>query len=213
MDAIKAIENDLKGKSLGISSLDKKRTALVVIDMINGFVYKGALSSLRVAGIVKDVAALNEIMSGCRKVFFIDSHGEDSAEFCSFPAHCVKNSDEAELIPELVSFLRDEENSVSIEKNSTNGFLNEDFQKWLNENMDTVDNYIVAGCVTDICILQFTLSMKAYFNEKNMKKRVIVPMNCVETYHAGTHDGYLTNLFALYNMHTCGIEIVEEIKR
>jgi len=80
------------------------------------------------------------------------------------------------LIPELTTESLSG-NSVIIEKNSTNGFNSDGFRQWLNKNCDEVNNYIVTGCVTDLCVLQFTLSLKAYFNEMNEDKRIIVPMN------------------------------------
>lgn len=211
MDTIKKIENELKGKSIELSSLDKDKTVLIVVDMVNGFVYSGPLSSDRVASVAANIAALNEKTSGCRKVFFLDSHEEGAKEFGSFPTHCLKGSEEARLIPELDTDYSSGPGIVHIEKNSTNGFNTEEFRKWLDENIDKTDNYIVTGCVTDICVLQFALSLKAYFNQVNKNKRIVVPSNCVETYDGGSHDGYLMNLFALYNMHTSGIEIVDKI--
>lgn len=46
-----------------------------------------------------------------------------------------------------------------------------------------------------------------------MDKRIIVPMNAVETFDLGAHNGDLMNLFALYNMHTCGIEVYDKINK
>ncbi len=211
MDIIVEIENELKGKSLELKSIDMKKSALITIDMINGFVYSGALSSPRVAAIVNNIAKINSMMSECKNVFFADNHPESSMEFESFPKHCVKNTDEAQLIPELIPFLSHNKNAVCIEKNSTNGFNSREFKDWLDKNMDEIDNYIVVGCVTDICILQFALSIKAFFNEENKSKRIIVPMNCVDTFDGGTHDARFMNLFALYNMKMCGIEVVDKI--
>lgn len=210
MEAIKLMEKDIKGKMLNLSVLDKDKTVLIIIDMVNGFVYDGSLSSSRVAGIVKNIVELNEKTGKIKKVFFIDSHDKNSSEFKNFPVHCVNDTEEALLIPELTVYANDE-NSVCIRKNSTNGFNNNIFREWFLNNIGEIDNYIVTGCVTDICVLQFTLSLKAFLNDENKSKRVIVPVNCVETYDGGSHDGDLMNLFALYNMHTSGVEIVEKI--
>lgn len=212
MEAIKNIEAELKGKTIDLSSLDKDRTALFVVDMVNGFVYSGALSSHRVAAIVEDIVELNKRMKGYKKVFFLDTHNEDSREFCSFPIHCIKGNQEAELIHELITGDSEGEETFYIEKNSTNGFHAEGFKQWIKKYEDKVDNYIITGCVTDICILQFALTLKSYFNEKNKDKKLIVPVNTVETFDVGAHDGNLINLFALYNMHISGIEIVDKIK-
>ncbi|NLJ58086.1 MAG: cysteine hydrolase [Tissierellia bacterium] len=212
MEAIKKVEEELKGKVIELSSLDKDRTALFVVDMVNGFVYSGALSSPRIAAIVSNIVELNKKMLGSKKVFFLDSHEENSEEFCSFPPHCIKGEEEAELIAELKTKESEGQETYYIEKNSTNGFHSEGFKKWLEKYEDKVDNYIVTGCVTDICVLQFTLTLKSYFNEKNLAKRIIVPANTVETYDGGAHDGDLVNLFALYNMYVGGIEVVDKIK-
>jgi len=210
MNEIKALEEELKGKTLELNSLNKEETALIVIDMVNGFVYNGPLSSPRVAAIVNNIVDINKKTNGYKKVFFTDSHSENSKEFSSFPVHCLKNSEESMLIPELVTE-SSSSNSIIIEKNSTNGFNSEGFRQWFNKNCDNVNNYIVTGCVTDLCVLQFTLSLKAYFNEMNKDKRIIVPMNAVDTYDLGSHNAYLMNLFALYNMHISGIEVVDKI--
>jgi nicotinamidase-related amidase len=178
--------------------------------MVNGFVYDGPLSSPRVASIVQNIVSINEKTRGYKKIFFIDSHDECSEEFTSFPKHCVKGSPEEDLIDDLKTDASEGLNTVFIRKNSTNGFNSAEFHDWLKRNGD-VDNFIVTGCVTDICVLQFVLYLKSYFNEKNETKKVIVPMNAVETYDAGSHDAHLMNLFALYNMHIIGAEVVEKL--
>ena len=101
MNAIEKIEQELNGKTIDLESLNKDRTALFVVDMVVGFVYSGALSSSRVASIVNNIAELNKKTKGYKKMFFLDSHEEDSQEFRYFPSHCVKGTTEAELISEL----------------------------------------------------------------------------------------------------------------
>lgn len=211
MEAIRRIETELMGKTLKLESLDKDRTAVFVVDMVNGFVYSGALASPRVAAKVENIVEINKKTKGYKKVFFLDIHEKDSREFRSFPMHCIKGEMEAELINELKSEDSEGEETFYFEKNSTNGFHSAGFLEWLKKYEDKVDNYIVTGCVTDICILQFTLTLKSYFNEHNKDKRIIVPVNAVDTFDGGIHDGDITNLFALYNMHLSGIEIVDEI--
>lgn len=211
MEKLDLLRREIKGKVIKLHELDKSKTALVVVDMVNGFVYEGALASPRVAEIAKEIERLNERTSGFKKVFFIDEHSEKSAEFKSYPKHCVKGTNESELIDELKNEHTYEENSTMIPKNSTNGFHAPNFQMWLKENEESIDNYIVTGCVTDICVLQFCLTLNSYFNEHDMKKRIIVPLNAVETYTGGSHDGDLMNLFSLYNMKINGIEVVDKI--
>lgn len=211
MNAIEKMEQELKGKSLDLKTLNKDKTALFVVDMVVGFVYSGALSSPRVAEIVNNIAELNKKTAGYNKVFFLDNHEKDSQEFRYFPAHCVEGTEEAELISELKTEDSEGLNTHYIKKNSTNAFHCKGFKEWLQSHENQIDNYIITGCVTDICVLQFALCLKSYFNENNIDKRVIVPANCVETYDGGSHDGNLLNLFSLYNMHTSGIEIIDRI--
>ncbi len=211
MNALGTMEKEIRGKTINLESLVKDNTSLIVVDMVVGFVYSGIMSSPRVATIVNSIADLNEKTFGFKKVFFLDTHEKDSQEFNSYPLHCIKGTEEAELISELKTKYSEGPETTYINKNSTNGFFSDEFQDWLNKNENKVDNYIITGCVTDICVMQFALSLKAYFNENNKNKRIIVPINSVETYDGGSHDGNLMNLFALYNMHINGIEVVENI--
>lgn len=209
---IMEIEAEISGKTIYLNDFDKERTALGIVDMVNGFVYQGILASPRVANIVDNIVKINERTYGFKKFFFLDVHGEESKEFTAFPSHCIEGTLESELIPALRDGATLHSNTTMIPKNSTNGFFAPEFQIWLNENEDKIDTFIITGCVTDICILTFVLSLNTYFLQKNVKKRIIVPKNCVQTYDLGTHDGNLMNLFALYNMSINGIEIVENIE-
>ncbi len=97
-----------------------------------------------------------------------------------------------------------------IEKNSTNGYLEPVFQNWLKENSE-IDTFIVSGNCTDICVLQFALSLKAHFNRKNENSNIIVPINAVNTYDLDEHDGDLMHAIALYQMMGNDIEVVSEL--
>ena len=95
-----------------------------------------------------------------------------------------------------------------IKKNSTNAFFNLKDTEFKN-----VDNIIVIGDCTDICIYQFVITLKTYFNENNIKKEIIVPMDLVDTYHIDKiHDANLLNIVFLNSMIQNGIKVVKEIK-
>ena len=49
------------------------------------------------------------------------------------------------------------------------------------------------------------------FQYENQRRRVIVPMNGVETYDANEHDGDTLHNMALYIMYINGVDIVESI--
>lgn len=198
--------NDLE--AVDIKELDQNKTGLIVIDMVNGFVKKGALQSQRIAGLVPEVVKIAEKCDELKikKLIFADSHPENSPEFKSYPCHCLKGTEEAEVVYELKTI----GDYHLIDKNSTNGFIEPEFQKWLNENKE-INNFIVIGDCTDICILQFALSLKTHFNRINENSRIIVPMNAVDTYEIDSHDGDLMHVMGLYFMMTNNIEIVKNI--
>ncbi|BAH07476.1 isochorismatase family cysteine hydrolase [Clostridium kluyveri] len=205
------MEKEVKGKNLDLKDLKKENTALVIVDMVNGFVHEGLLASPRIKNIIKNIADLNNNTLGYKKVFFLDEHGEDSVEYKTHGIHCRKGTTECELIPELKENLKDYNNIAMIPKNSTNGFHAPLFKNWLSENESTIENYIVVGCESDICVINFVITLKTYFNEKNMDKRIIIPANSVETYDLESHDGELMKIISLYNMQMNGMEIVDSI--
>lgn len=211
IDKLFEMEKEIKGKVINLDEFDKEKTALVVVDMVNGFIHEGILSSPRIIDIIDNIKTLNERTLGYKKIFFLDEHGEDSAEYKSYAKHCLKGSSEAELIPELEGGATIHNNTVMITKNSTNGFHAPKFKTWLSENESIIENYIVVGCEADICVSHFATTLKTYFNEKNLERRIVVPINCVETYDFGSHDGDLMKVISLYEMKMNGIEIVEKI--
>lgn len=196
-------------KSISINEFNQDRTALVIVDMINGFAREGALNSPRVERLIEPIVELMRKCGerGIKKIAFADCHGEDCLEFGAYPMHCLKGSSESEIVREIA----DEGNYYLIPKNSTNGFLEEEFQNWIKTNHE-VNTFIVTGDCTDICILQFALTLKMYFNMINKKSRVVVPVNGVDTYDLGTHNGDFMNMISLQIMQWNGIEVVKNIE-
>lgn len=196
---------------LKTSDFQSKNTILVNVDLINGFCKKGNLSSDRVGQIIPHAVRINGIFRDFTKIFLVDYHHKYSEEFNAFPEHCLLNSEEAEVVDELKSYI--DEKTVICHKNSVNGFLCKDYSEWIGKNPDKT-NIIVLGDVTDICVMNFCLTQKAFFNEWNIPSRIIVPLSGVETFDldAANHYGDLMNLFSLYNMRMNGIEIVEDIE-
>lgn len=196
-------------KEVNLNELNGNQTALIIVDMINGFAREGALKSPRVEELIPEIVKLSENCDkmGIKKLAFADCHTDASPEFGSYPAHCMAGTLEAEVVDEI----KEVGGYKLIPKNSTNGFHEEDFRKWLNENPQ-LDTFIVVGDCTDICIQQFAITLKTWFNMQNKNHRVIVPVNAVDTYDLGTHNGDLVNVMALYNMVINGIEVVKEIR-
>lgn len=193
---------------LKIEEFDKEDTALIVVDLVNGFMREGMLKSSRVEEIIE---SCKELMRKCEEhgmeiLAFADWHEDNSAEFQSYPPHCIGGTSEAELVDEIREFGK----YKIIKKNSTNGFMEDEFRNWLFEH-DNIKNFIVVGDCTDICVMHFALSMKTYFNSKNQIKRIIIPIDSVETYDLNEHEGDLMNIMSLQMLMWNGIDVVGQI--
>lgn len=214
---LEQIDNEFKNvETLDINSFEqgkeitKDNTAIIVVDMVKGFYNEGALKNDKVEEIINPMVNFLTKVKEYNKVFFIDSHDEKSAEFLSYPKHCINGTTESELIDELIDFSKNKK-SVILRKNSINGFHSDRFKNWIDNNKQ-IDNLIIVGVCTDICVKTLAISLKTYFNEINQYKRIIVPKNMVETYDAPFHNRDFTNLVAFYEMRSNGIEIVKDIK-
>ncbi len=193
-----------------LSDFNKGESALVIVDLVNGFVSEGALQSPRVAGIVPTIRNLMQefFKREIPVVVFADTHNEESPEFEVYPPHCLTGTSECAVVAELESI----GTYTLMPKNSTNGFLEPEFQAWLKAN-PTVKNFVVVGDCTDICIEQFAKTLKAYFNMVNARAKVVVPVEAVETFdlEATNHYAELMNLMALYGMMGAGVTVVAGI--
>lgn len=195
-------------KSLDIKDIEISKTALIIVDMINGFVRLGALKSERVEGIVNNITLVQKYFknNSGEIVAFVDTHTKDSKEFDSYPPHCIKATNESEILDEIKAL----GGYSIIEKNSTNGFLENKFQDFLKSN-PYINTFILVGCCTDICVMQLGVTLKNYFNMINKPSRIIVPIDSVETYSLGEHNGDFIDLISIKLMEFSGIEIVKEI--
>lgn len=175
-----------------------------VVDMINGFVKEGALSDLSILHIVEPIKDL--LAQVKPNVFVCDAHDLDAREFKTYPIHCVEGTDEAKVIAELDPYIE-----KVIYKNSTNTFMSSAFQERLGEMLLEHRDIVIVGCCTDICIMQFALSLNTFMNEGNLDEhRVIVPINMIETFHIDeVHEQEKMNEFACDIMLANGIEVVK----
>lgn len=210
LEALELIKNEIdEVKELDLSKVSGKK-ALIVVDMVKGFYSIGPLASDRTGRVIAEIVSLADKFKDDEKLFFIDSHKADAVEFLSYPAHCVEGTEEEELIDEIKELTGHEKVSI-VKKNSINGFHAKEFMKWLEDNND-IENFIVTGVCTNICVETFVVTLKTYFNENNISKNIYVPMNTVETYDFGSHNGDLMNLLSFYKMKQNGINVVKNIR-
>ena len=179
---------------------------LLVIDMVNGFVKEGALADSYINTITPNIAKLiEEFKENNYDIISIqEGHTNDSKEFESFPPHCILGTVEAELIDELKPY---ENDMKLIRKNSTCGFVTKEFEEYIEENKEELDEIVLCGCCTDICILNFAIPLKTYINEHNLPIKVTVYENTVETYNSDIHNREEYNEIAFKIMKQNGIEI------
>ncbi|WP_304969857.1 isochorismatase family protein, partial [Romboutsia ilealis] len=179
---------------------------LLISTINNGFAKGGALYSPRIESLINPIVKFTKSVSkDIRSIIaFTDYHTKESIELLSYPAHCIEDTIECEIVDELKSI----DNIKIVKKNSTNGFFALD-----NLNFDNTDNIIIIGDCTDICIYQLAITLKSYFNQNNINKHIIVPVNLVDTYNIdNVHPAELLNIVFLNSMIQNGIEVVKKIK-
>jgi nicotinamidase-related amidase len=199
------------------------RIAVLAVDVTVGFCRDGALASPRVGRIVKPIARLFQRahQTGVRHFLLPqDTHIEDAAEFGSFPPHCVSGTAEPATVAELRDLPFSDLYQV-MEKNSIRSDIDTELDAWLTDHPE-VTTFIVVGDVTDICVYQLALHLRARANARNLRDtRVIVPLDGVDTFDipvevaqqigAMPHPGDLIHLIFLYSMAQNGVEIVAEV--
>ena len=200
------------------------KVALFSVDMINGFCHEGVLSSPRIKGIIPAVVAAfkGAHALGVRNfVLAQDSHTPDAVEFACFPPHCQAGSSESQSIPELASLPFANLYQI-VPKNSLDAFYGTNMRGWLDEHHDLHTAVVVGNC-TDLCVYQMAMHLKLYANAYNLKWRVIIPANAVQTYDTPLetartlgilpHNGDVLHLLFLYHMSLNGVEIVRSLSR
>lgn len=178
------------------------KSLLVIIDMIKGFTSIGNLKSDYISNIALNIRSYSTRFSDV--IAINDAHEDNDCEFNLYPAHCIDGTKESELCNELI----DIDFSYILYKNSTNGFFSYNFLNVFNDYIKNNFDFIVTGCCTDICVLQFCLTFKAYLNHINKDLNIIVPVNLVETYDDINHPRNELVKFSLYLMKNMGIKLI-----
>ena len=190
----------------------KELTKLLInVDMVNGFVKEGAMADSYIQHIVPEhIRLMKKIIEGQEGVAIIkDTHKQECREFNRFPAHCIEETEEAELIEELKVF---EEDALIYKKNSTSTMYAPNFIEDI-DKMKSLNEIIIIGCCTDICILNLAIPLQNYFDQKDLNVKITVPKNAVETYDAPYHNREEYNDIAFKLMKQAGINLVETIEK
>ncbi len=160
---------------------------VLVVDMVRGFLEPGynLYCGDEAREIIPNVQELltRETEAGSQVLFISDHHDPDDLEFQIFPVHCVKGTEEPDVIPELAGFVTA---SNLVPKNRYSGFYNTDLEERLARLKP--DKLVVCGVCTDICVLHTTS------DARNRDYLVEVPANCVATFDPEAHKWALRHL-------------------
>ena len=198
------------------------KTALVSVDMVKGFCSTGPLVSPDIAAIIPEIVSLfqNSHKLGIKHfLLFQDTHHPETPEFTSYPPHCLKGSGESETIDEIAGLPFAGRFTV-FEKNSISPAYQTGFDDWLKKH-PAINTFIMVGNCTDLCVYSHAMHLRLSANAANLKRRVIVPENCVATYDmpvstakkidALPHNRILMHKIFLYHLSLNGVEIVSSL--
>jgi nicotinamidase-related amidase len=145
-------------------------TGLVVVDEVNGFCTVGcgplapAAPNAQVDRMVAETDALARAFAGRRRpiLAFLDTHEPGRPE-PPYPPHCERGTGQEELVPAL-AWLADEPEATLVRKDCINGFVGAIGRDSRNRVVDWVAAHrlhrvLVVGICTDICVMDFVLTM------------------------------------------------------
>ncbi|WP_311173906.1 cysteine hydrolase family protein [Halobellus ordinarius] len=142
---------------MSVEPFDPDRTAVVVVDMQNGFCHpEGSLYAPGSEAVIDNVAALlaDARDAGARVVYtrdvhppeqFDDAHYYD--EFDRWGEHVLEDSWDAELVDELDV----REDDLVVEKHTYDAFHRTELHGWLQAR--GIDNLLLCGTLANVCVL------------------------------------------------------------
>lgn len=193
-----------------VKNLKVYETALIVVDMVNGFVNEGVLHDKNIKKIVpRQLELLEEAeKKGSLIILVKDTHNKNATEFKRFgnTTHCIQGTSEAELIDELKPF-EQKDNVITVEKNSTSLMESPEFREIVRqaENLKEV-NFV--GCCTDICVFNGAMGLANYYDQWNRDVTINVHEDAIATYSEDEREEYVQSAKLL--MKQQGINLVSK---
>ncbi len=191
--------------------IEEIETAVFQIDMNVGFCEKGNLADPSITWIVPNIAEIiRDVLEKGEGYFVVsDWHDEKSIENNRYLLHC-HNDEERRTIKKLAIF--EPYCNRKFYKNSTCALFAPGMMDMLMQ-MVKLKRVIIVGCCTDICIQNFAIALRNFFDQMNMDVEIIVPKNAVETFHIpGVHDRKENNERAYTVMENTGVKLVKTLK-
>lgn len=183
---------------------------LYVIDMVKGFVTEGVMHDEYIGHTVEEqVKLIKKFKKENQGIALVgEGHSKDCVEFKTFPEHCVIGTSEADFVEGIREF---EEDAKVYRKNSTSALFAPGLMADI-EEMKDLEEIVVCGCCTDICVINFVVPLKNYFNQINKDVKIFVVESATETYGAPNHNREEYNEMAYKLMKQSGIEVVKNVK-
>ena len=107
------------------------------------------------------------------------------------------------------TILKYEECGITYLKNSTNFVFAPNFLDDI-RRMKSLEEVILNGCLTDICIKNGAITLRNLFDQENRNIKVIVDESGIDTYDSSLHNREEESRRALTDMKNNGIEIVKK---
>lgn len=223
---------------LGVLRLAGAPTGLVIVDEVNGFATVGAgylappAENPQVTKMIGETNRLARRFSelGWPILAFLDSHVPGKPE-PPYPPHCEIGTGEENLVPEL-SWLESDPNTTLLRKDCINGFVGAIAPNGGNRVVDWFNRHgleqaLVVGICTDICVMDFVLTLLSARNHDLMPtlKDITVYEAACATYHLprvtaeslglGAHAAHpqdVAHYMGLYFMSSRGAALVDKVE-
>ena len=158
---------------------------VLVVDMLFCFMLSGKnlYCGDEARQIIPNIKRLieSEQAAGSSIIFIADTHHPDDLEFEMFPVHCVRGTEECEVIPELADYV-----TVTLRKRRYSAFYETDLEKRLKTL--NPEKIILVGVCTDICVMHTTA------DARNRDYAVEVPIDCVASFDPDAHRHALDHM-------------------
>ncbi len=218
--------------------LGEQAVGLIIVDEVNGFAKTGGGNlappehNPQVATMVAETDRLARAFAarGWPILAFLDTHVPGKPE-PPYPPHCEAGTGEEELVDEL-KWLEGEANATLVRKDCINGFVGSITQAGNNRVVDWARDHalkqlLVVGICTDICVMDFVLTMLSARNHEMMPglEDILVYDAGCSTYdlpkavavelgfgEAAAHPQAPTHHMGLYFMASRGARLVDDVE-
>ena len=168
--------------------LNEFEKSVYLIDMVEGFANIGAMANPSYNELVPEqVRVLDEFEKSGESINLIGEwHDKDCMEFMSYPPHCIKDTLEADFIPEFLKYM-DYVNTRVYHKNSINGMLNDKLRQDI-INMKKLRETVIMGVCEDLCVMDFVRTYARFMDKINREINIYVVENGVDTFDSPNHN-------------------------